>query len=96
MNLTKRISYPIRRLKVDYSILTDLQKDFRSTLDIRGKRGSSGSARSSSFEETYHRAGRDEDDGILRHGPMGDRLDQIVHARRGSFLMLGEICFLLR
>jgi len=81
VKLIKLISFPIRRLKVDDSVLPDFQKELRSAFDIRGLGGiSSDSLVARLVEEAYHRAGKGEADGIPRHGPMEDQLDQIVHA----------------
>ena len=81
VKFTKLISFPIRRLKVDDSALPDFQKELRLALDIRGLGGmASDPLVARLVEEAYHRAGRDETDGIPRHGAMEDHLDQIVSA----------------
>ncbi len=81
MKLTKLISFPIRRLKVADSALPDFQKELRSALDIRGLGGiASDSLVARLVEEAYHHAGREESDGVPRHGAMEDQLDQIVRA----------------
>jgi hypothetical protein len=39
VKLLKLISFPIRRLKVDDSVLPDFRKELRSSLEIRGPGG---------------------------------------------------------
>jgi hypothetical protein len=77
----KVFSWPIRRLKVDESVLVDFQKELESALSMQGiiiNIPRSDALLKRLVEEAYSRASRGEPDGIPRNGPMEDQVDEIV------------------
>ena len=79
MKFAKLFSLPIRRWKVHDSVVPEFRKELTLELDSHGLAGIASDALVDRLvEEAYFRAAREEADGIPRHGPMEDQIEDIA------------------
>jgi hypothetical protein len=81
MRFAKFISAPIRKLKVDESVISCFEDELKTALSMRGLAGiTTDTLAARLVQEAYFRAGAHESDGVPRHGQMEDEIERIAKA----------------